>query len=62
MPPGAPAPPQSPIKCSSAQLEPTFFARFRGFCTVFGFSLFGRVGVIPGLVNGTAASVGDAGA
>ena len=29
---------------------------FRGFCTVFGFSLFGRVGVIPGLVNGTAST------
>ena len=31
-------------------------SRFRGFCTVFGFSLFGRVGVIPGLVSGIASA------
>ena len=34
--------------------------RFRGFCTVFGFSLFGRVGVNPGISQWYR--VGDAGA
>ena len=33
---------------------------FRGFCTVFGFSLFGRVGVNPGISQWYR--VGDAGA
>ena len=33
-------------------LRPTF----RGLSTVFGFSLFGRVVCIPGLVNGTASA------
>ena len=44
----------------SAKLEPMFFARFRGFCTVFGFSLFGRVGVYSGISQWYR--VGDAGA
>ena len=35
-------------------------SRFRGFCTVFGFSLFGRVGVNPGISQWYR--VGDAGA
>ena len=34
--------------------------RFRGFCTVFGFSLFGRVGVYSGISQWYR--VGDAGA
>ena len=33
---------------------------FRGFCTVFGFSLFGRVGVYSGISQWYR--VGDAGA
>ena len=44
----------------SAKLEPMFFARFRGFCTVFGFSLFGCVGVYSGISQWYR--VGDAGA
>ena len=35
-------------------------SRFRGFCTVFGFSLFGRVGVYSGISQWYR--VGDAGA
>ena len=45
-----------------AKLEPTFLVAFSvvGFCTVFGFSLFGRVGVNPGISQWYR--VGDAGA
>ena len=43
-----------------AKLATVLRPRFRGFCTVFGFSLFGRVGVNPGISQWYR--VGDAGA
>ena len=43
-----------------AKLATVLRPRFRGFCTVFGFSLFGRVGVYSGISQWYR--VGDAGA
>ena len=43
-----------------AKLATVLRLTFRGFCTVFGFSLFGRVGVYSGISQWYR--VGDAGA